>query len=417
MTFDAFHADAAGLRFALERLLKPALGSDPTPSLPAMLPAEGIGAERALRELAPALLAQAADLGAPDAFAHMDPPTPWISWAVTLWTASRNQNLLHPTTAPAARGLERSVVDWLAPLFGMDGGHMTPGSTVANLTALWAARECRGIRRAVASEDAHLSIRKAADILGLDYQSVPTGADGGLRSADMPSDLSDACLVLTAGTTSRGAVDDLGLGDDAAWVHVDAAWAGPLRLSARYAATLDGIGRADSVAVSAHKWLFQPKESALVLFKDTAASHAAISYGDNYLAVPNVGLLGSHGATAAPLLATLLAYGRSGLAQWIDQSMNYAERLADAVSTNRSLELLAPPQTGVIVWRPRDTATLGPAFDALPQGSTSRIMILGETWFRNVAANPNVDIDQLIAGIKDAFEPAGRRGINPPAEE
>ncbi len=95
MTFDAFHADAAGLRFALERLLNPAVGSETVHALPAMLPAEGIGAERALRELAPALLAQAADLGGPAGFAHMDPPTPWISWAVTLWTASRNQNLLH----------------------------------------------------------------------------------------------------------------------------------------------------------------------------------------------------------------------------------------------------------------------------------------------------------------------------------
>jgi L-2,4-diaminobutyrate decarboxylase len=405
MTFDAFGADAGGLRDALEHLLNPAVGSEPAPALPAMLPAEGIGAERALRELAPALLAKAADLGAPDAFAHMDPPTPWISWAVTLWTASRNQNLLHPATAPAARGLERCVVDWLAPLFGMDGGHMTPGSTVANLTALWAARESRGIRRVVASEDAHLSVRKAADILGLDYQSVPTGTDGGLCNADMPSDLYDACLILTAGTTSRGAVDDLGLGDDAAWVHVDAAWAGPLRLSARYSATLDGIGRADSVAISAHKWLFQPKESALIFFKDTAASHAAISYGDDYLATPNIGLLGSHGATAAPLLATLLAYGRSGLALWIDRSMGHARRLADAVLATPALELLAPPHTGVIVWRPRDTATLGAAFDALPQGSTSRIMIHGENWFRNVAANPNVDIDRLIAGIKDLFEP------------
>ena len=62
--------------------------------------------------------------------------------------------------------------------------------------------------------------------------------------------------------------------------------------------------------------------------------------------------------------------------------------------------------TQLSAWPTRDTATLGAAFDTLPQGSTSRIIIHGETWFRNVAANPNIDIDELIAGIKNTFKPA-----------
>jgi L-2,4-diaminobutyrate decarboxylase len=88
----------------------------------------------------------------------------------TLWNASLNQNLLHPDVAPVARDIEAQVIGWLAPLFGMDGGHMTPGSTVGNLTALWAARELRGVKRVVASEGAHLSIGKAAHILGLAFE-------------------------------------------------------------------------------------------------------------------------------------------------------------------------------------------------------------------------------------------------------
>jgi L-2,4-diaminobutyrate decarboxylase len=80
----------------------------------------------------------------------MDPPTPWITWATTLWNASLNQNLLHPATSPAARDIEQRVVQWLASFFGMTGGHMTAGSTLANLTALWAARECAGVKEVVA---------------------------------------------------------------------------------------------------------------------------------------------------------------------------------------------------------------------------------------------------------------------------
>jgi L-2,4-diaminobutyrate decarboxylase len=208
----------------------------------------------------------------------MDPPTPWITWAVTLWNASLNQNLLHPATAPVARQLEEQVVAWLAPFFGMNGGHMTPGSSVANLTALWSARECAGITEVIASDGAHLSIAKAAHILGLKYLSVPIDANGSMEAARLPTNLSKSALVLTAGATSTGAIDPFDLAGRAAWTHVDAAWAGPLRVS-NYANLLAGIESADSVAVSAHKWLFQPKESALVLFKDTEKAHAAVSFG------------------------------------------------------------------------------------------------------------------------------------------
>ena len=64
-------------------------------------------------------------------------------------------------------------------------------------------------------------------------------------------------------------MEDLSLADHATakWVHLDASWAGPLRLSLLHCHLFDGIEKADSVAISAHKWLFQPKDSALVLFK------------------------------------------------------------------------------------------------------------------------------------------------------
>jgi L-2,4-diaminobutyrate decarboxylase len=82
--------------------------------------------------------------GSPDSLGHL---------GATLWDASLNQNLLHPTTAPVARDVEERVVAWLASFFGMTGGHMTPGSTLANLTTLWA-----GVQEAVASASAHLSV-------------------------------------------------------------------------------------------------------------------------------------------------------------------------------------------------------------------------------------------------------------------
>ncbi len=368
-------------------------------ALPMALPPSGMGSIAAMQKLAPNILGGAARLGEATSFAHMDPPTPWITWAISLWNASLNQNLLHPATSPVAREMEERVVAWLAPFFGMNGGHITPGSTVANLTALWSARECAGITEVVASEGAHLSIAKAAHILGLTYRSVPVDANGAMDAAHLPDNLSKSALVLTAGATSTGAIDPLALASKAAWTHVDAAWAGPLRLS-HHAHLLDGIELADSVAVSAHKWLFQPKESALVLFKDTVKAHAAVSFGGAYLATPNVGVLGSHGAAATVLAATLLAWGQEGVAQRIEHCMALAKCLCDFVANDERLALYAQSQTGIVVWRPKEDRLFDRMLNQLPAGSTSTTTLSGVKWLRNVAANPNADIDLLIESIE-----------------
>lgn len=396
-----FAVDSDGLHQAVELMCRDFSNAQGF-SLPMELPQVGMGSTAALNSLAPSILGGAARLGEATSFAHMDPPTPWITWAMTLWNASLNQNLLHPATAPVARQMEQRVVAWLAPFFGMNGGHMTPGSTVANLTALWSARECAGITDVIASDGAHLSIAKAAHILGLKYLSVPIDDNGSMDSAQLPTDLSKSALVLTAGATSTGSIDPLDLAGRAAWTHVDAAWAGPLRLS-KHAQLLAGIESADSVAVSAHKWLFQPKESALILFRDTEKAHAAVSFGGAYLATPNVGVLGSHGATATALLATLLAWGHEGVARRIEHCMNLARCLRDFVANDERLEIYAEPQTGIVVWRPKDDRLFDQVLQRLPVGSTSITSIAGGKWFRNVAANPSADIAILTARIHGAL--------------
>lgn len=394
----SFEVNVEGLGRAVALLGGRSPSGLPPFALPDLLPDTGLGEVQALERLAPDVLGRATYLDAGEALAHMDPPTPWISWAMALWNARLNQNLLHPATAPFAREAEARVVGWLAPWFGMDGGHMTPGSSVANLTALWAARDLRGVKRVVASSAAHLSVKKAARILGLDY--VEVGVDQGQRLdlATLPPDLSDACLVLTAGTTAVGAVDPLEACGLAAWTHIDAAWAGPLVLSDRHRSVLSGIGRADSVAVSAHKWLFQPKESALVFFADTGAANAALSFGGAYLAAPNIGVQGSHGAAGTVLLATLLAWGREGLAERIERCMDHAGRLQAFIADHPDLEGFADGGTGVIVFRPR-SHPIDAFRKGLPQGLASSAIIEGEAWLRCVCANPNADMDKIIQTI------------------
>ena len=376
----------------------PVDGATTMASLPLHLPDKGAGDDALLPRLAELVLGGAQPLDGPLSFAHMDPPTPWLTWATTMWNARLNQNLLHPATAPTARMIEERVVQWIAPYFGMDGGHLVPGSTVANLTALWAAREVKGVNEVAAPDTAHISVEKAARLLGLRFRPLPTDRSGRLIHGGL-SDLDRTCLVLVAGSTSTGVIDPLDLAGRAAWTHIDAAWAGPLRLSTRHAALLDGIENADSVAISAHKWLFQPKESALVLFRHSQRSHSALSFGGAYLAAPNIGLLGSHGATAVPLLALLWAWGRDGLEAQLNHCMTISEQFAAFVDGEPKLELLALPETGVVVWRPlhRDVAAFSAA---LPVGLASQTVIDGEKWLRCVAANPTVQLDAVIAAVR-----------------
>ena len=402
MTDVSFSPNRAGLLAALEALLEPP-SCRVDDELDESLPEAGIGEIETLGLLAPLIIGGAQALGSKTAFAHMDPPTPWITWATTQWNAALNQNLLHPDVAPVARAIEERVIQWLVPYFGMSGGHMTPGSTIANLTALWAARELQGIRRVVASKAAHLSIAKAAHILGLEMLVTETNSKGEVDYTQLPEDLADSALVLTAGTTSAGAIDDMTLVGRAAWTHVDAAWAGPLRFSNAYSSRLSGIDAADSVSISAHKWLFQPKESGLVLFKDAAAAHEAVSFGGAYLAVPNVGLLGSHGANAVPLLATLLSWGRAGLERRIDATMALSNQLFEYLGARPEVQLYAPNASGVILWRAGDGSDTKTIFERLPVGSASITSVAEQDWIRHVPANPNAEIELLTNAINQAL--------------
>ena len=358
------------------------------------LPEKGIGEQATLDQLAPMVLHGAAKLGSDTAFAHMDPPTPWITWVTHCWNASLNQNLLHPDVSPVARDLERCLMQWLVPYFGMSGGHLTPGSTVSNLTALWAARDLCGIKRVIASASAHLSVKKAAHILGLELISVPTTPAGQLDESELPANTQDAALVLTAGTTSEGAIDSFSSIGKYAWTHVDAAWAGPLRFSSQHESVLAGIEQADSIAVSAHKWLYQPKECGVLMFRDVASANAVLSIDGAYLAQPNIGLLGSHGATAIPLLATLLAWGRDGLAQRIDAAMKNADSLCEYLREQNNVQVFGDNLCGVVLWRSTEQSA-AQIVQSLPFGAASKTTINNVDWVRHVSANPMVNIGLL----------------------
>ena len=131
------------------------------------------------------------------------------------------------------------------------------------------------------------------------------------------------------------------------------------------------------------------------MFRDTELANSGISFGGSYLAAPNVGLQGSRGAAAVPLLATMVALGRKGIAGLVDHSMALATRLATEMTKERYIRLWAMPETGVTLFQPTKFDTQD-FYERLPKGMFSTCVIDEEMWVRSVAANPLADIDKII---------------------
>lgn len=269
------------------------------------------------------LVANSVHTASPSFIGHMTSALPYFMLPLSKIMIALNQNLVKTETSKAFTPLERQVLGMLHRLvYGKDGGFyrshmhnpryalgsMTSGGTLANITALWVARNqafpaegsFRGIHREglfralryyghegaaiLVSRRGHYSLRKAADVLGLGRDAlvaVDTDDDNRILLDDLRAKCQSLqsqririlAIVGIAGTTETGNVDPLeDMADVArefgAHFHVDAAWGGPTLFSRRHAHLLRGIEHADSVTFDAHKQLYVPMGSGLVLFKD-----------------------------------------------------------------------------------------------------------------------------------------------------
>jgi len=188
--------------------------------------------------------------------------------------------------------IELVTVDWLRSACGLPvsaGGLFVSGGSMANITALAVARHRvldDQIPGAVVycSDQTHSSIERGLWVLGFgrhQLRKVPSDDRfrldlSALRSAveaDRAAGRVPFCVVANAGTTNTGAVDPLPeLADycdrEGLWLHVDGAYGAAAVLCKRGHATLEGLGRADSLSLDPHKWLFQPYEIGCVLVRD-----------------------------------------------------------------------------------------------------------------------------------------------------
>jgi aromatic-L-amino-acid decarboxylase len=316
--------------------------------------------------------------------------------AADLLASGLNMNAGGWRLGPSAVEIEMALTRWLAcDMFGMpegSAGALTSGGAMANLIALKVARDARAgwdIRAdGVAagpplgfylSSETHVVSDRAADMLGVgadNVRHVPVDEAyrmrvDGLRAAvrrDREAGVRPLAVVANAGTTSTGAVDDLVAiadvcRDEDLWLHVDAAYGGPAMLADDLRPLFDGIGRADSIAVDPHKWLYTPLSGGCVLVRDMELMRRSfdleyVSYIVKDEEHTDWGIdLGRHspnfsrGFWALKVWVSLLAHGRDAYARRISHDAALARYLGELVEEHDRFELMTPVSLSVTCFR------------------------------------------------------------------
>ena len=209
------------------------------------------------------------------------------------------------SASPGAVRIENATVAWLAQVVGFPAeaaGTLTSGGSLANLTAIVAAREARdpdGGGAIYTTRFAHYCIDKALRIAGrgrAPHRRIATDSDhrmglAALRDAleqDRRDGIRPWLVVASAGTVDTGAIDPLNeiadlCAEHGAWLHVDGAYGGLFALCDEGRARLTGIERADSLALDPHKTLFLPYGTGAVLVRDGRLLHEAFSASADYI--------------------------------------------------------------------------------------------------------------------------------------
>ena len=269
-------------------------------------------------------------------------------------------------TSPALQELEELTVDWLRQLSGLPpefAGHIEDTASTGVLTAVIAARALRPDRRVlVVSEHAHSVGEKAARLLGLELQKVPT--DDEFRMRPDLARVDDACAVIaTIGTTGMASVDPVPeIADRCAaadtWLHVDAAYAGSAAILPELRGHFAGWERADSIGVNPHKWLGVPMDCSVLWTRRREDFRSAFSLVPEFLRSPDEAMNLSEVSIplgrrfrALKLWAVLRCYGRSGLQERLREHVRLAELFESWVQDEPGWEVTAPRHFSLVCFR------------------------------------------------------------------
>ena len=290
----------------------------------------------------------------PGSLAHLDPPPLTISIIGDLIASGLNNNLLAEELSPSISKLENDICKWFSKKIGFNddsGGIVASGGTLNNLNALVTAKYCSGLTFnneaiLIISEDAHVSFKKFAKILGLEDKNiylVQTDNNGcmhipafiKLLDSLIDSGKKIFAVVATFGTTIRGALDPINeIGrlckDRKIWFHIDASIGGIFFLPNNKFNNIDdfNLSNANSITINPQKLIGIAKTSSLLLVSDMNTLKntflTGLPYIDSTDDVVNRGELGIQGSRPAEIIKLWLGLrflGNEGIEKILEESL------------------------------------------------------------------------------------------------
>ena len=355
----------------------------------------------------------AVNVASPYFVGHMTSAIPFFMVHLKTIVAALNQNVVKIETSKVVSVVEKQVTAKIHRLIYRQNdafyhehiqnaqttlGCFTENGTLANITALWVARnhmfapkpgfkgiEKEGIHAAyraygvdrcvvLTSKRGHYSLNKAGGLLGIGNRNIVAVDVDRYNRIDLGSlnqtiekikGGKDKTVILAivgiAGTTETGSVDPLSdLADICAandiYFHVDAAWGGPTLMSEKYSHRLAGIELADSVSMDGHKQFYMPMTCGMVYFKDPTSMDAVIYHANyiNRLGSVDLGiksLSGSREANSLILDSALKIMGSRGYALLIEHGIETARQFAREIDKRPNFQLVTPPELNVLTYR------------------------------------------------------------------
>lgn len=375
------------------------------------IPSDPVWVKEQAEFLLDKVVAQSVHTWSPSFIGHMTSALPYFMVPLAKIMVALNQNVVKIETSKAFTPLERQVIGMLHRLiyerddsyyqrwtqdFSHSLGVFCSGGTIANVSALWVARnrllgpsngfvgvQSAGLFKAmrhygyedlavIVSRRGHYSLRKASDVLGIGRDNLVAVACNANHKIELNAlkaeikRLKDErvgiiAMVGIAGTTETGNVDPLDAMADVAaehgiHFHVDAAWGGPTLFSTRYRHLLKGIERADSVTIDAHKQLYVPMGAGMCLFRDIEAL-SSVEHSAQYIirkGSRDIGkhtLEGSRPGMCMLVHSALRIMGRRGYEILIDLGIGKARQFAKMIKSTPDFELISTPELNLLTYR------------------------------------------------------------------
>jgi glutamate/tyrosine decarboxylase-like PLP-dependent enzyme len=390
--------------------------------------------------------------GHPRMFGYVQSSGSFAGVVADLLASAINQNVTSWRSAPAATTIEHQVIEWLKMIVGFDAGGegvLLSGGSFANFAGLATAlRASTGVdlnQRGVAalpgrariytSGMTHMSMPKAASMLGLGKDAiVRIPVDANLRmepdalrqqiQSDRSAGFHPVCAVATAGDVNTGAIDPLEAIADVCegsrlWLHVDGSYGALAAQSPHVKGAMSALGRADSLSLDPHKWLYAPLDAGCLLVRNAAALRRAFSEGAGYIDVVadrdmSEFAYWDHGPElsrrfrALKIWFLLKVHGARAIQAAIDGNIAVAQHLAAAIDASDDFERLAPAPLSIVCFRYRN------GDDALNKALMVEVQRDGESYVSNAIIGGRfalracivnfrtrpADADRLLASIR-----------------